>query len=436
MNFRAYLYLLLRLLNTALGLVWGFALMAVMIRTIGVDRYSYYVIIGAIGIYIASVDLGISNVLYARLREAFFKNTVSDLAAPARGSIAVYVAVAIFATLLYAVYLALAAPPAAGSAWALFLFFAATLANFPWIVLRAVVAAVDGHLHFEAIDFFRRAGQLLCFGLLLLMGDLEATFLLLDLIWLVAYVLLFRDLRTCGIGGIDLRPRHMAADLRAFVTAFGGMILHSAVFVLSEAFIYNYPYALLPVIYGAGVEIVLFDVFYKFLRAAITANQVASMGLLPQISRWHFAGDRPRLMHTLAAVFGLSLAAMVAMNLILHFGRDHIFAALLRENADLITPTIVAAIAIITIANALQNTAGSYIVNIGKVRLAKSLGLFMVFSFSAATVAAYLTDVGFDGFILIYSLVYLFGALAWGWKAAMIVTDVTAVPVTRLDSDR
>ncbi|MEI9851642.1 MAG: hypothetical protein WDN24_13250 [Sphingomonas sp.] len=133
---------------------------------------------------------------------------------------------------------------------ALFLFFLCTVAGFPWMLMRTAVAAVDRHLQIEVIDFLRRGGQLVCLVLLFAGGDLTTIFLALNLIWIGAFVLAFRNLRAGGVGGFAIRPARILDDLRAFRTNFGGSVLHSAVFVLTEAFIYNYPYVLVPIIYA------------------------------------------------------------------------------------------------------------------------------------------------------------------------------------------
>lgn len=428
MNSKSIYYVAFRLINTVLGVLWGFVLMAVMVRAIGLEQYAYYVLIGAVGIYIASADLGISNVLYARLRYGYLGDGIVSLIAPARGAIVIYIVVSATAALCYAGYLLVGAPTEVGSSAGLFLFFVATLANVPWIVVRSAVAAIDRHLEFEIVDFGRRVGQFLCVVLLLWIERPAAIFLLLDVIWLVAYTLAFHSMRAGGLTGFSLAPTRLLADFRAFVASFGEMILHSSMFALSEAFSYNYPYFLLSVIWGPGAEVVLFDVFHKFLRAAIVTNQAFSMGLLPQTTRHHFAGQRAALLWTLLTVVGLSLLGIMAMNAVLFFGHDRLFGVLLHERAGLVSAAMFAAIALVSFANAVQNTAGSYIVSIGKMHLAKTLALTLAGCFAFATAVVLAAGGSFDAFLLVYAVVYVGGAIAWSWKALAVAVDETDLP--------
>lgn len=414
------IYVGLRLLNTVLAILWGFALMAILIRVVGIHDYAYYVLIGAIGMYIASTDLGVSNVLYARLRAAFLKGEISALIAPARGAIMVYVLVAAATTLGYVGWTVIGSSPRSDVWPTLILFFLITIANFPWIVVRSAVAAVDRHLEFEAIDFVRRAGQFVGLLLLARIGPVPA-FVLIDLLWLGAFILAAWNIRAGGITGFSLAPARISADLTSFVRAFGPLVAHSAVFVLCEAAIYNFPYLLIPLVYSTGVHLILFDVFYKFVRAAISANQVFSMGLLPHTTRHHFSGDRKALIDTLVRVLLLSLAGMIAMNVLIALLQPHILGVLLHDRAGLVTPVMLAAITIASLANAIQNTFGSYIVNIGEVSLARSLSLTIAAAFSLVALATWMLRLSFDTFVLTYAVTYLCGALAWAAKALAII---------------
>lgn len=416
-------YLFVRMLNSSLGIAWGFLFTIIMIRVIGVNQYSWFVLVSAIGLYLTSSDLGVANLVYARLRTNFLLGNIKALQAPVQGAVVLYFGVATAAFALFGVYAIASISPAKVSVGALVLFALGTAAGLPWALMRSVSAAVNQHLEYEVVDFLRRIGQLVIICCLMMNCTLEAAFLGCDLLWLASIAIVLRRLRSTGL---IVAPRSLTEGRRQigeFARFFGPDIGHSTAFSLSEAAIYNFPYVLLPLLYGAG-GVVVFDVFNKFVRAAITVNQGVSLGFLPQVSHAYVAQQSQRLTQWLCLTFALSLVAMVTMTVITISWREDVFFLLMHDNRNLITTDVVVAIIVFSIANAIQNTAGSFIFNVGLINLAKVLALVMVAMFAAMTAILFIIKVSIGQFILCYALIYLIGAVAWGGYGVMLLVGL------------
>lgn len=413
-------YLSLKLLNAALTMIWGFALTAIMVRAVGITEYARYVLVAAVGIYLSAADFGVSFLIYSRLREAFLKADVSPLREPVAAALSLYVLVTGAAVLLFVPLGGWLLPPGETDFVALVLFFCISALNLPWLMVRAMGNAVDKYMVFELLDVLRRVAHTGLISLMLMGVSPTTVFLLCCLVWLACYAFAFTSLRRSI--GVSYRELFVVnrSGFRAFLIEFGSKVRPSLVFSLTEFGIYSFPYFYVPAIFGHGAAIVIFDLFSRFFRAAITANQVASGGLLPQITHAYHLGNRSSLVRALSISLLLSLAASICLAAVVIAAGGVIFPLLL-DGQGTVSSTVAASIVIVTIANALQNTAGNFIVNVGLIHLAQRLAVILGAAMFVAAAASYWLGLTLDNFILTYAIVYLLGSLLWIGFGILIV---------------
>lgn len=420
------LYFGLRLVNSVLTFTWGFLLTAVMIRVFGLDEYSRYVTIAAVGMYLAASDLGISSYVYAKVREGFIRGDYATLKRSATTAISIYLLVAAVVTSIVIPLLWIVMPVGTTGKVAPMLFFIASAFYLPWIILRVLCGATDLYLRFEVIDLVRRIVHVAAITSLLLTPALTTVMIVLNISWIVALVLVISSLRTT----LHFRARALfrisAADFQGFVAVFRDGLRPSIVFSLAELLSYSFGYIFVPLTYGAGFPLIIFDLFYKFQRAAIVGNQIAATGMQPRLTRAFHAGDAASVRRSLAIILALSILAMTAMALIIVFFGPLIWKILLHDDAVVVGPAIIASIIVAAYANAIQNTAGNFIVNTGMVHTAQSLALLLLVLITVVSVAVYSLGGGVGAFLLAYGIVYFLGALAWGAKAVKIAFSPSA----------
>lgn len=412
------IFLSLRVANSASAILIGFLATFLLVRRLGVDGYASYVIVGAIGIYLSAADIGISRVVYAKLREAFIRGGVAEERAPVAGALRVYTAITIIAVLVFAVTAFATSRVSDASAQTLFFIYVAL--NFPWILLRYIAWAVEEHVRFDLIDVARRALQICVFLLALTTTDLRIVFALLDLIWLGALILSgwLISRRLCAVareGCSDSNDDGKSGwwwSIGAFWRRYASMLQGSAAFSLIEFAIYNFPYLFIPILYGKGAPLVAFDLFYKLFRAGVTGNQIASTALLPSQTRAFHEGDVAGVRRWTLCAIALSLIAVSPLILTLAVIGDTVFEFLLSGASVVGTAGLVAVIVAI-LANSFQNAAGSLLVHAGMVSQGLHISYITLAIMAALGAVTALAGFGFEHFILAYAIAYSLSAAAW-----------------------
>jgi len=413
------IYTALRLLNTALGVVWGFGLTWVLVRTYGVDLYAHFAFVAAIGLFFSASDFGISRLLYALLREYRLTRGAGSEdpragEAERIGRIIVNTLWAFFgawalATVLFGVVGAMTTQPSHGLALTLILFFAGATLNLPWMNLRALQEALGAHVHFEFVDAVRRLAQLILLAGLL--GEVNADLVFGGqlVIWAAAFtVVLPRLRREAGLNA--MHPSwHGLRELGNFTR---GKFRATVAFSLAELLIYNGAYFALPLIYASPLALVFYDVFNKLFRAAIMANSVVSTALRPALTAlWHGA-EMTRFRARFWLMTGVSVAGMLALAVILLLVGRPLIDKLLDHQAS--PPAFfVMALILAALGNAIQNSAGTMIVSLGLLHEAYKLAGFMLVLMTLLCVAAKLFALDFSEWLMAYAAIYAMGSLLW-----------------------
>jgi O-antigen/teichoic acid export membrane protein len=412
-----WLYVILRAGNSAATVLAGFLTTYVLVRRLGVDGYSNYVVTTAVGIYLSATDAGISRTVYAKLRQAFLAGNTASEAVRIRGAVILYGMITLSAVTIFGIVQSIVAP--AGGATSQCLYFIYVALNLSWMLLRYVAWAIDRHLSFDSIDLTRRTVQIAVLLVALLHVDLRIVFLLLDVVWVISF----------AAGSLVIRRRlhdamridHPRLAIAEFWAGYSSLLRSSAVFSLIEFAIYNFPFFLIPEIYGKGAPLVAFDLFYKLFRAGVTGNQIASTSMLPRQTRAFHDGDEARLRYWTLTALLLSLAAVSPLALgLVGFGERGIH--LLLSGANVMGAAGITAVVIAIYSNSFQNVAGSLLMHVGLIREGVLISYTILAVMILLSAAAALGLLGLEHFILAYAIAYALGSASWTLMTSRVIS--------------
>lgn len=417
---KSLLYIILRLANTLLTIAWGFGVTAILLRTVGVESFSFFILVSVIGIYLAGSNFGISELLYAHFRKELVTGNINEIGHFAQTAISLYFALTTLTSFVFLGFIYIT-KYGGDHQIAIIAFFSVTILNFPWIVIKALSEAIDLYIYFEIVDLLRRVLQALCLLTILINVSPTIAFSFSTLIWLLAYLTILPHLlKKLGLrwqaGWIPTRK-----NVYLFGQQYGSQIRPSIVFSLSEFSIYNYAYVFVPLVFGGGVILVLYDVFYKLVRAAISLNMVASGALMPHLTRAYHKERTPETYRIFAFVLGISICAMFLLASSLVLGNNLLFQILL-DGQIKIGWTFTIPIIIVAFANAIQNSSGAFIIRVGHVEHAQNLAVTMLTSMFLLALFVWITERSFDQFLFGFALVYAAGSIAWLAIALRIIS--------------
>lgn len=421
-RFAALLYLALRAGNSGATVLAGFLTTFLLVRRLGVDGYAAYVITTAVGIYLSATDAGISRTVYAKLRQAFLGGNLNEERVRVAGALLLYGVVTTVALLIFVAVQFTTGQAADEAAQSLYFFYVAL--NLPWMLLRYIAWAIDKHVWFDSIDLVRRCAQIAIFFLALTALDLWTVFALLDLVWIVGFAAgLMIVKRRLGSQSQIASARQSIAQ---FWAGYGTMVRSSAAFSLIEFAIYNFPFFLIPLVYGKGMALVAFDLFYKLFRAGVVGNQIASTTVLPRQTRAFHAHDAAGVRRWTQSAVLLSIVAVspLALGLLI---LGHQALHLLLSGASVIGATGIAAVVIAVYSNSFQNAAGSLLIHVGLIRQGVHISYTILAIMALLSVVAGMGLLSVEHFILAYALAYALGSAAWTALAARAIGKHFAV---------
>ena len=402
-------FLALKGINLGLATLMSFGLVWVLIRKLPLGSYSTFVLIAAMGSYVMATDLGFSSVVYHRVRAAFLRGGPSEARSLAFTAFGLYLGVAAAAELAMIAWLTFAGA-AHGLTFAFSVYFLALALALPWGVLRSVAGALDHFLLYEGVEAARRA---LLTGLIVAMAfglPLWLYALIALAAWPVAYGVLAPPL-IAAIGAGNWREAWRPAEA---VRENGRMMGAASVFSLMEFAIYNFPYVILPLLYGYGPALIVFDVFFKVTRFGASAYLVPNESLLPLNTRAIHAGDGRRLLRNVMIAFGLSLLGC-AVGVLAVTGYGEVVFRTLLKNGGLVAPQVRWCMAVVLVAMMFQAASGTLLLNSGKMGVLSRVSLGMATSMTVMTIAAATLRWSFIGFMEAYVTVFSVGAAIYFW---------------------
>jgi len=420
-------FLALRSLTAAGAFGMGLVQTFVFARVLSPDRFSLFILVGAIGYSLWLCDLGLAKILFVELRAARLAGKATDRAAGhATAVMMLYVLLAVAGSLACFVVMIVqpSFSPLDASDFALFFLYVAL--NLAWFSLRSISISVDEYLFYERLELIRRAVNITT--MLAMLGGLPLTAFLVsaNALWLV--LLTSATAKLVRRGALAPRLRGMVSELARFFRANGKAIARSGTSALSDLFTYNFPYYVVPAAFGLGAPVIILEATFRIFRGASMIYVAACDLAVPAQTRALAARDAPRLIRTTwLAVALCCLPAAFACSLLIFAGQP-LFAFLLRSAATVPQPIAFILVALL-LANLVHMVSLSLLQYTGFFREIAHVGIAVAVAMVAATGLSILAKFDIVGFIAAYAFVYCGGAVAYAIAAVRGPIGAASLPV-------
>jgi hypothetical protein len=402
-------FFLLRATTAGAALLTGLLQTYVFAHVLSPQRFSIFILVAAFGYSLWLIDFGIVKILFVRLRARFLAGDRSDAVAGHATAVTLfYFGLVSTGALLCFAFMATQTTASIREATEFGFFFWFVALNLVWFALRNISIAVDEYVLFEALETVRRAGYFIGLAAVLFGLPLLAMLIVLNALWALVIVVCVRRLIARGA----LRPyiRGFAADLARFFRANKAQLIRSGTYAASEIYVGNFPYVIVPMLFGLGAPPIILDTTFKVFRGGATIFGAVCDILVPRQTSALAERDGPTLVRaTLTAAALCSIPAAVAC-LILIFG-DKLFHILL-GNAATMPPATTPILIVLMIANLAQMVANSVLVHNGYFREVARIGMGLAAAMTAVGAYAVLTHLDIVQFLEAYTAVYACAALA------------------------
>jgi len=406
----SYRYMVLRASTAAGTLGAGLLQTFVFARVLTPERFALFIFFAALGYTLYLADIGMVKVLFVNLRRRFLQNRpLGAIAGQATMIFVLYLALAALASLICFLTLAAHFNYSIGDSAELTLFFAFNAINLPWVALRYFSIAVDEYFYFEKLEAFRR-GLTAVALLALLFGLPVLVFLLLSNAgWLVAMSAAIAKLRQrrAIVGNF----RRSLVYFIVFLRGNRRQLASSAVYALSETYIYNFPYFLVPWAYGLGPPTIILDTTFKVYRVANQFYSAACDSLLPRQTSALANRDGPTMVRATWLAAALCSIPAAAVCGVLIFAADKIFAVLLGPAATM-PPATTPILIMLLLGNMAQMVSHSVLVHTGFFKEVARVSFGLVAALTAVAALAIYAHFDIVQFLNAYAAVYTCGAIA------------------------
>src|SRR6202047_4657388 len=402
-------FLLLRVSTAGGAFAMGLVQTLVFARVLTPDRFSLFILVGAVGYSLWLCDLGLAKILFVQLRAAHLAGKTDR---PAAGQ---PTAVTVFYVLLAAAgalvcFLIMASRPANSllEAADLGLFFLYIGLNLVWVCLRSLTIAVDEYVFYEKLELARRVGNVATILAMLIGLPFTAFLVGSNLLWAVLAVSAVAKLLSRGAMAPQLRG--FARELMAFFQSNRRSIARSGTFALSDIFIYTFPYYVVPLAFGLGAPIIILEATFRIFRGASVIYTAACDLAIPGQTRALAARDASKLIRTTLIAAGLwCLPAAFACGLLI-FASKQLFAFLLGTAAT-VPPAVTPILVVMLLANLVQMVAQSLLLHAGFFREISRICAGVAVAMVLATAIAVVANLTIVAFLGVYAAVYTAGAL-------------------------
>lgn len=395
----------------ASGLVQTF----VFARVLTPKDFSIYILIGSFGVALWLFDLGASKILFIRHRQCHLAHRVDPaIAAQATAVFLLYTVAVLAATGLCFVVARGWAGVTTEQALQYAAFFSFSTFNLAWFPLRNVCNAVDQFLAFETLESVRRIAHLGLMLILLVGVPLWGFLAGANLVWFAVFAVCFA--RLAQRGAVVPRLRGWWSALASFWSANRAEILRSGNYQVGELAVYNFPYFVVPAVFGLGAPTIILDTVFKVFRGATLIYAAGLDPLVPRQTRAFADGDLVTLKKATWTAAILCAVPTFALCGVLLVAGDWLFALLLGHAATVpraATPILI----VLLLANLAQNVASCLLLHTGFFHEIARVATFLVISMTAMTIIVIVSGVDIVGFIGGYAAVYVVGA-------ALYVRDV------------
>jgi O-antigen/teichoic acid export membrane protein len=403
-------FLLLRIATAGGALATGFVQTFVFARILSPERFSIFIVVGAIGYTLWLAELGLPNILFIKLRGPHLAGRRDAHAARQATAVGLFYLALVIAASLLCFVVAYSRPSATLlGASELALFLLAVALNLTWTLLRSLSIAVDLFVFYESLELARRcviiAGLLaVLFGL-----PLVAYFIAVNALW--AVLLVAAANRLIGRGALAPYLRGWTGDLVAFFKGNRHDAVRSSTSALSGAFIVLFPYYVVPMLFGLGAAPIILEVTFRIFRGSCVIFTAICDLAVPGQTRALGARDANRLLRTTLLVAGLCcIPAALACGLLIFAGAP-LFAFLLRT-AAVVPPAITPILIVLLIAGVLQTVSEVLLQYTGYFRSLAANGLCVAAAMVVATGISFVAGFSLAGFLAAYAAIYAAGSVA------------------------
>jgi hypothetical protein len=403
-------FFLLRTATAGAALVTGLLQTYVFAHVLSPQRFSIFILVAAFGYSLWLIDFGIVKILFVRLRARFLAGSQSDaVAGHATAVVLFYFALVSAGALLCFIFMAARTGASLREAAEFGLFFWSVALNLVWFALRNIAIAVDEYVLFEALETVRRAGYFIGLAAVLLSLPLIVMLIALNALWAVVVTICVR--RMIARGALKPRIGGFVADLVSFFRANKAQLIRSGTFAASEIYVANYPYLIVPMLFGLGAPPIILDTTFKVFRGGATIFGAVCDILVPRQTSALAERDGPTLVHaTLMAAALCCIPAAIACAVLI-LGADKLFAILL-GNAATMPPATTPILIVLLIANLTQMVSNSVLVHNGYFREVARIGMGVVAAMTGVGAFAILAHLDIVQFLDAYVVVYTCGAIA------------------------
>jgi O-antigen/teichoic acid export membrane protein len=404
-------YFLLRASTASAAVISGLVQTFVFARVLSTKEFSIYILIGTFGVSLWLFDLGAAKILFVRQRARHLaQHSENTIAAQSSAVVALYALIVLVGTLVC--FAVMASRPSIsiwqGFEFALFFSFAAL--NLVWFPLRNVSNAVDEFIAFETLEAIRRGGHIVIMLALLIGLPLPAFLVLANLLWFVLLGICVSRLIDNGAMAAGI-PR-LWSTLSAFWRDNRAELLRSGNYAIAELAIYNFPYLVVPVVFGLGAPTIILDTVFKIFRGATLIYAAGLDPMVPRQTRAFADHDAPTLKKATLIATVLCAVPTLALCALLLLAGDRLFALLL-GNAATVPPAATFILVVLLLANLAQNVASCLLLHTGFFREIARVASFLVAAMAGMTALVLLSGLDIVGFIGGYAAVYVMGALLY-----------------------
>lgn len=404
-------YFVLRASTAGAAIASGLVQTFVFARMLNPQEFSIFILIGTFGLSLWLFDLGAAKILYVRQRERHLTGS-ADAAIPAQSSAVVLLYALIILTGTLLCFAVMAARPSVNAARAaeFALFFSFSALNLVWFPLRNVSSAVDEFISFEMLEAVRRVGHIGLILALLIGLPLSICLLLCNLLWFV--VLASCIARLVRRGALALQITGTFRALSEFWRGNRGQILRSGNYAMAELTVYNFPYLVVPLMFGLGAPTIILDTVFKIFRGATLIYAAGLDPLIPRQTRAFAERDAATLKKATLMATVLCAIPTAALCALLWFAGDRVFALLLGPAAT-VPASLIPVLIILLVSNMAQNVASCLLQHTGFFREIARVATFLVVAMAAMTGIVYVAGSDIVGFIGAYTAVYVAGAVLY-----------------------
>src|SRR5450631_998688 len=177
-------FFLLRTSTAGAALLTGLLQTYVFAHVLSPQRFSIFILVGAIGYSLWLIDFGIVKILFVRLRSRFLAKDRSDaVAGHATAVVLFYFGLVTSGALLCFFFMATQTAASLREAAEFGLFFLFVALNLVWFALRNIAIAADEYVLFEVLETLRRAGYFIGLAAVLIGMPLIIMLIALNALW-------------------------------------------------------------------------------------------------------------------------------------------------------------------------------------------------------------------------------------------------------------